>query len=314
MAKARYGTATAFGMFDAIYQLIAGLVLILYCTKLGGIPYGAALAISALVTGAFVVLARSKMWARKAVLFLGLAQLFLIFALGLVIDKVDGVKYIASNGVFALRTMAFYTGITLTISGVMFCNLDDEDNAGKLSLSTAVFKLISILGVFFSMIVPALELWQRTGKKAFNEWLLGFGGDNPDAALLLENFEKFTTTWGPIFAGIGALFLALVPTYLWFLDSQRMVVGEKSLVKTVVLDCISIPFFAFAEWTILSEFLKTKAIVHIVFMALIVVCYAALWVAFYILPEKLGWNKSFASDAEEQSEGALKESVGATVE
>lgn len=307
MRKVRYGTATAFGIFDAIYQLIAGVILILFCTKLGGIPYGIALVLSALATGAFVVLASKKLWARRTVLFLGLAQLFLIFALGMIIDKLDGMKYVAENGVFALRVLAFYSGATLTISGVMFTNLHDEDNAFKLTVTTAAYKLASVVGVAASMIVPALLTWQKSFKKGFNEWLLSRGGENPDADLLLEEFELFVENWGPAFAGIGALLIALVPTYVWFLDSQNML-GERSFKRTVILDCIAAPFFLFAEWTLLADFLDGKKIVSIVFMALIVLCYAGLWFLFYVLSKELGWCA--VAESEETAEIAeAKEEV-----
>ncbi len=313
MAKVRYGTATAFGMFDAIYQMVAGLVLILYCTKLGGIPYGAALVVSALITGTMVVFARRARWARVAVLMLGLAQLFLIFGIGFLVDQLDGIKYVASNGVFALRVMAFYTGATLTISGVMFCNLDDEENASKLSLFTALYKLGSVVGVFFSMFIPALLVWQKTGKKSFSEWLLGFGGENPDELLLLDEFDLFVANWGPVFAGIGALLIALVPTYLWLLDSRKMVVGKRSLLKTIILDCLALPFFAFAEWTLLSDFLKNGKIVSIIFMVLILLCYAGIWFVSYILPKLLGGANPL-SYTEEVVYAPAEEPVSAVVE
>ncbi len=301
MNKAKLGTATAFGMFDAIYQLIAGLVLILYCSKQGGIPYGIAFIVSALASGTFVILARKKEWARKTVLLLGLAQVFAIFfvAAGLefIIPNGNG---IASNGILMLRSIAFYTGITLLISGVMFYNVDEYDR-GKFLLGTSVYKGVTIVGVFLTLIVPALLHWQKVARTAFGEWIVSFGGENPDQALLLDQFEMWADKWGVIFEGIGVLLLALLPTYLWFLDAFGLFFKEKTQKKTVILTCVSAPFLVAALVSLIVDFVKTQRVSLLIFAFVTVAAYAICWIVYYILPKELAWAKKPTEDDAEEA-------------
>ncbi len=314
MDKAKLGTATAFGMFDAIYQLIAGLVLILYCSKQGGIPYGIAFIVSALASGTFVILARKKDWARKTVLLLGLAQIFAIFfvatGLELIIPNGNG---IASNGILMLRSIAFYTGITLLISGVMFYPVNEYDR-GKFILGTSVYKGVTLIGAFLALIVPALLHWQKVARTAFGEWIVSFGGENPDQALLLDQFEMWVDKWNPVLEGIGVLLLALLPTYLWFLDGFGLFFKEKTQKKSIILTAVAAPFLIGALVTLVLDFVETKKLALLIFAILTVLVCAGAWACFYILPKKMGWLTQNTEELEDVCEAdGEKEPVAETV-
>ena len=315
MNKAKLGTATAFGMFDAIYQLIAGLVLILYCSKQGGISYGAAIIVSALATGTFVILARKKEWARRVVLLYGMAQVFAIFFLASVLELIiPNAASIASNGILMLRSISFYTGLTLLISGVIFANVD-EYSSSKFIITTAAYKGATLLGAFFALIVPALLYWQRAGRTAFNEWLLGFGGDAPDQALLLDQFDMWVDKWNPVLEGVGILLLALLPTYLWFLDAFGLFFKEKTQKKSLILTCVAAPFLVAALVTLVLDFVATKKLALLIFAILTVLVYAAIWVCLNVLPKKLGWCLDTTGYAEliENAEASEEVTVSDTV-
>ena len=302
MDKARRGTATAFGLFDAIYQLIVAFVLILFCTDKGGIAYGAAFAVCALACGTLTIFARWKSWAKKALLILGQAQIIAIFALAFVLAMVlpEG-KNVASEGILMLRSIAFYSGATLLIGAIMFYPTP-EYKRSQVVLVSAAYKAASLIGIFLYFIIPALVFWKATGKTAFNEWLLGFGGEAPDFALLVDQFEMWTAKWKPILQGIGMLLISVLPTYLWYLDAGDMFFEKKSQMKSYILTAAALPFLAVAEYSMISGFLATKKIAYIIFAVVILAVYAGLWVLCYILPKMLGWDRIVYVDEDEIAE------------
>ena len=305
MEKARRGTATAFGLFDAVYQLVIALVLILFCSDKGGIAYGVGFVLSALASGALTIFARKKDWAKRALLLLGMAQVFAIFvvgfALGMVLPKG---KNVASAGILLLRSVAFYSGATLLIGGVMLYTVD-EYKRSQFTLVTAIYKLLSLVGVAFYFIIPALMFWKATAKAAFNEWLLSRGGENPDLALLIDEFEMWTGKWNPIFQGIGMLLMVALPTFLWYLDSRGLFFKNGSQKKTYILTGIGGAFLIAADVVMIMNFVSDKKLAYLIFAIVNLLVYAGLWAFYYILPKKMGWDKIVYVDENELAETAV---------
>lgn len=302
MENKRNGWALGLGIFDGAYQLVAGLVLLLFCAKMGGVPYGIALIVTGIACGLITFFAHRHKWAKITHLFLGVASIVVIFALGYAIDQllvfiaslIEGFTYAspgASGMVLLLRIVGFYTGLTLMLSALWTFEVPEGKNR-KFVASTIVYKVILFLGVAVYALISALTYWQLTANADFTEWLYGLLGDETltgsalvEAQILLRSdYVLWVRKYLPLLEGIGLLLITMLPSYAWYLDAEGMLFERKSAKGSVILTVCGIPFLAVAEWTLIGEFLRSGSIFSLVFAILTAVALCAAWFFFYWLP------------------------------
>ena len=323
MENKRNGWALGLGIFDGAYQLVAGLVLLLFCSKMGGIPYGIALIVTGVLCGLATFFAHGRKWAQITHLMLGVASIVLVFVLGFAIDKlmvlissfVESFTYVSVGSmgmVPLLRIVGFYTGLTLMLSAIWTFEVPEGKNR-KFLVSTIVYKVVLFLGIAAFAAISALTYWQLTANAAFTEWLYGLLGDETltgsaliEAQILLRSdYVLWVRKFLPLFEGIGLFLIALAPTYAWYLDSEGMLLSRKSVKGSIIVCLAGVPFLAVAEYVLVGKFLVSGSIFSVVFAALTAVAYVTAWFCFYYLPvlrgkrEKIFFNESVAVEASE---------------
>lgn len=334
MENKRNGWALGLGIFSGAYQLVAGLILILFCSKMGGIPYGVALIVTGLLCGLVTFFAGYRKWAQITHLMLGVASIVLVFVLGFAIDKllvlissfIESYTYVSVSSmglVPLLRIIGFHTGLCLMLSAIWTFAVP-EGKERRFVVSTIIYKVLLFLGVAFFAALSALTYWQLTANAAFTEWLYGLLGDETltgsaliEAQILLRSdYVLWVRKFLPLFQGIGILLIALMPTYAWYLDGEGILFDKKSVLGTVLVIASGVPFLAVAELVLVGKFLSSGSIFSLIFAILTVVAYAALWFFFYALPvirgkrEKIFCNE--AAPAVEQT--SVEEEVPAAEE
>ena len=68
MENKKNGWAFGLGIFGGAYQVFVGLILLVFCSKIGGIPYGIALILAGLACGTITFFTRRQKWARLTLL------------------------------------------------------------------------------------------------------------------------------------------------------------------------------------------------------------------------------------------------------
>ena len=292
MENKRNGWAFGLGIYGGAYQLFAGLILMIFCSTIGGIPYGIALILSGLACGAITFFTRRKKWARIALLLLGVAGVLLVLALGFLIEKVGGFKQGADSIVLLLRVICFNPAIAIFLAGIWGFELADESKKKKLLISSIVYKVVLLLGVAVCAIVSALTFWQMTSNAAFTEWLYGILGDESltgsaliEAQILLRSdFVQWARTFAPLFEGIGVLLIAMIPSYAWYLDSEGILFGGKKPLTSIIVTAAAAPFLIVAEIVLIGSFISTGSIVSLIFGILTLLALGAAWFFYYALP------------------------------
>ena len=305
MENKRNGWAFGLGVFDGAYQLVAGLVLILFCSKIGGIPYGLALILSGVACGVVTFFAHKHKWAKLTLLLLGVAGIVGVFALGYLIEKIGGFKQGSESIVLLMRIIAFYSGLTLLLSGLW--NFDVRDGqAKKLIISSIVYKVVLLLGVAVCAAISALTFWQLTENATFTEWLYGLVGDESltgsaliEAQILARSeFVQWVRNVAPVFEGIGILLISLTPTYAWYLDSEGILLGKRSVLGSIITCAAGAPFLIVAEIVLIGEFISTGSIASLIFGIVTLLAFAAAWFFFYWFPVLRGKRSAiFYNDA-----------------
>ena len=292
MENKKNGWAFGLGIFGGAYQLFAGLILLIFCSKIGGVPYGIALILSGLAAGAVTFFTRRHKWARITLLLLGVAGVLLVFALSFLIEKVGGFKQGAESIVLLLRVICFNPAVALFLAGIWGFELADESKKKKFFISSIVYKVVLLLGVAVCAIVSALSFWQITNNAAFTEWLYGVLGDESltgsaliEAQILLRaDFVQWARTFTPLFEGIGILLIAMLPSYAWYLDSEGILFGGKKPLWSIIVTASAAPFLIVSEIVLIGEFISTGSIASLIFGIVTLLALGAAWFFYYAFP------------------------------
>ena len=292
MENKKNGWAFGLGIYGGAYQLFAGLILLIFCSKIGGIPYGIALILSGLAAGTVTFFTRRQKWARIALLFLGVAGVLLVFALGFLVEKVGGFKQGADSIVLLLRVICFNPAIALFLAGIWGFELADESKKKKFLVSSIVYKVALLLGVAVCAIVSALTFWQMTNNAAFTEWLYGVLGDESltgsaliEAQILLRaDFAEWARAFTPLFEGIGILLITMIPSYAWYLDSEGILFGGKKPLCSIIVTAVAAPFLIVAEILLIGSFISTGSIASLIFGIVTLLALGAAWFFYYAFP------------------------------
>jgi len=292
MENKKNGWAFGLGIYGGAYQVFVGLILLVFCSKIGGIPYGIALILAGLAAGTVTFFTRRKKWAKITLLLLGVAGVLLVFALGFLIEKIGGFKQGADSIVLLLRVICFNPAIALFLSGIWSFELADESKKKKFLISSIVYKVVLLLGVAVCAIVSALTFWQMTNNAAFTEWLYGVFGDGSltgsalveEQILLRGEFVQWARTFTPLFEGIGILLIAMIPSYAWYLDSEGILFGGKKPLWSVIVTAAAAPFLIVSEIVLIGSFISTGSVFSLVFGIVTLLALGAAWFFYYAFP------------------------------
>lgn len=293
MGNKRNGWALGFGIYGGAYQLFAGLILMLFCSKIGGIPYGIALMLAGVAGGVIAYFAHNHKWAKITLLFLGVANILLVFALGFLIEKVGGFKQGADSIVLAFRVICFNPAIALFLSGIWSFE-PSEDKKKKFLISSIIAKVVLILGVALCAAVSALSIWHMTSNASFTEWFYGLFGDESltgsaliEAQILLRSeFVQWVRAVGPVLEGIGVLLVALIPAYAWYLYREGILFEEKSFLKTLIVSLAGAPFLLVGVIVLVVDFVSTGSIASLIFAIVTLLAVGGAWALCQFLPAR----------------------------
>ncbi len=295
MENKKLGWAFGLGIFDGAYQFVTGLVVMLFASKAGGIPYGIALMLTGLLCAVATYLSTRFRWGKILLLMLGVGSIFVIFGLGYAIEQLLAVigtrQGSAESIVLLLRIVGFYTGITLLLSALWSFEIPEGKNKVFI-ISSISYKVAIFVGIILAGVVGALSYWQMTNNAGFTEWYYGvFGDETLTGSALVEAQVKLRTEFvlwvrkfGALVEGIGTLLIALAPTYAWLLDSEGILFEKRSKRKTIIVTACAAPFLIVAELILWMHFLSAGSIASLVFAILTLVAYAACWFFFYWFP------------------------------
>ena len=310
MGNKRNGWAFGFGIYGGAYQLFAGFILILFCSKIGGVPYGLSLILSGLICGAVAFFSYRHQWAKLALLFIGVAGILLVFGLGFLIEKLGGFKQGAESMVLLFRIICFNPAVFIFLSGIWSFEIED-DKKKKFYISSIVCKVVLLLGVALFAAVSALKFWQVMSNADFTEWLYGVMGDETltgsaliEAQLLLRSeFTQWINSVGPLFEGLGILLIAIVPTYVWYLDSEGILLGRRNVLASIIVSAVEAPFLIAAEIFLIGEFVSFGTLASLILGIVTLLAVGAAWFFFYWFPVLRGkrtaifYNEAVALEA-----------------
>lgn len=295
MENKRSGLALGLGIYGGAYQLVAGLILMLFCAGIGGIPYGLALILSGIACGTVVFFTARYKWARVALLLLGVGGILGIFVLGYAFENLGGFRQGSESIVLLFRLVCVNPAVAIFLSGIWLFEVDEEKKK-KFYTVSIIAKVVILVGIAFCAAVSALTFWQVTDNAAFTEWLYGLFGDESltgsalvEAQILLRaDFVRVLKAVSPIFEGVGLLFIALSPAYAWYLDSEGILLEKRSKLGSLIVTLCGIPFLAVVELVLIGNFLSYGDVVSLVFGIASLVLAVAAWFFSYAFPAVRG--------------------------
>ena len=309
MENKKLGWAFGLGIFDGAYQFVTGLVIMLFASKAGGIPYGIALMLTGLLCAAATYLATRFRWGKILLLMLGIGSILVVFGIGYGIEQLLALigtrQGAAESIVLLLRIVCFYTGITLLLSAMWIYEVPEGKNKIFIA-STITYKAVLFVGILLAGIVGALSYWQMTNSAGFTEWYYGVFGDETltgsaliEAQVLLRTeFVVWVRKFGSLVEGIGILMIAVAPTYAWILDSHGILFEKRSKLKTIIVTACAAPFLLISELVLWIDFFSAKSVASLIFAILTLVAYAACWFFYYWFPVLRGKReKIFVTEA-----------------
>ncbi len=291
MENKRNGWAFGLGIYGGAYQLVAGLILILFCSGIGGVPYGVALILSGLACGAITFFTARHLWARVSLLLLGVAGILGVFALGFLIEMLGGFRQGSESIVLLFRVVCFNPAVATFLAGIWLFEVDG-DKKKRFYASSIVAKVLILVGIALCAATSALTFWQVTNTAAFSEWLYGLFGDKnltgsalAEAQILLRSdFIRVMNVASPILEGVGLLLIALSPAYAWYLDGEGILLGKRSKLGTLIVTVCAIPFLAVAELVLIGSFISFGSIVSLIFGIITLLALALAWFFSYAFP------------------------------